>query len=160
MGKILRSPISIDRVANFVDSMTRAFFTCNCHTLTTEICFWNPKDVYRPPGAIPVDEGVWDAYQTLFVGGRLDELAARSSEFAAANNAYRDSDFLIKNRVFSKTLLENLLRRQELHNSIKEYVIYSEKGVMNGLDFDKWISYRNAMIDEAQARINQYPGAF
>ncbi len=157
MGKILRSPISIDRVANFVDSMTRAFFTCDYHTLRTEICFWNPKDVYQPPGAIP-EEGVWDAYQTLFVVGRLDELATRSSEFAVAINAYRDLDFLIKSRVFNKTLLEKLLRGQQHRPPIQEFVIYTETVNIDG--FDNWISYRNRMIDEAEARINQYSGAF
>ncbi|MBS3176263.1 hypothetical protein J4457_03435 [Candidatus Woesearchaeota archaeon] len=183
MVAILKGPIDMATVVNFVSSITRAFYRNELGVTDFSInpTFWNPDDIGHPcQYDLPSDQvDLPGLYHRLHSGVGLAPLAARAAEFAVAINVshkietpYRQPHWRegnLKTRIFNKTLLEDLISGQTIPAAEREFVLASydtsDTGSYLWLGSGTWmnmcdvlqafIAYRDQMAEQANQRMRQ-----
>ncbi|MBI4918310.1 hypothetical protein HY837_00130 [archaeon] len=144
MSKILKGPISIEQVANFIDSITKTFYHQIGHgtRISTNIGFWSSDQIIYPNPDI--DPGLNGLYEQIHRMNLSEKLKTVASQFAVAVNVYGynsegskwfgpdDMTLEIKTRIFDKTLLEDLCKGQIFPAIEKEFIITSWNYTVDG----------------------------
>ena len=154
MPATLRGALALQEVADFVAALTKSFYGHEGYGsgLTTQIVFWSPDSIVYPNENLP--SGLEQAYQAVYERRLLPQLANFADQFAVAVNADYKGKVELKTRVFNRTLLLDILKGQTFAPTVCEFVIstwhWSSKSW-----WQKFISHRDALVREAQQRVDQ-----
>jgi hypothetical protein len=167
MGIILSGPINLETVTNLLTSVSNAFFMKkNYNGVNIQTDFWKPE-VITGPNLELLPEDIAGLYRQLIQSKKIDYFVREPKEFATSTwfwfeDRYRHQCWIAKTDVINLTSIEDLVSGQIIPPVVKKFLINSERlryhfdyNDTTWSDFDKFIEYRNQMIEQAQERLDQ-----
>ncbi|MFA5071860.1 MAG: hypothetical protein WC511_05895 [Candidatus Pacearchaeota archaeon] len=168
MGIILSGPVNLETVTNLLTSVSRAFFQKQGLDATyIETEFWKPE-VITNPDLKYFPEEIVNSYRQLIQSRKVEYLTREPKEFATSTwfwmrDGGRDKCWMAKTDVINLTSIEDLFSGQIIPPVVKKFLIsteplryrfnYNPESTWNL--FEKFVEYRNQMIEQAQERIDQ-----
>lgn len=163
MTAILKGPISLNEVATFIESVTKAWYGKEdvrgyFSALNSKIWFWGTnailhEDTFRWLSS--GQNGVQILYSQLVRAELGEQLRANVGKFVANVDAFSDRSFNFSTKIINKTLLEDLTKGMTFPATINEYVIHTHPCQENYSYLNSFKKYKGEMVRQANERINQ-----
>lgn len=139
----------------------------NYNGVNIQTDFWKPE-VITSPNLTLLPEDTAEMYRKLIQSKKIDYFVREPKEFAISTwfwveDRYRNRCWIAKTDIINLTSIEDLVSGQIIPPAVKKFFIRSEKLTYHYNynpettwdDFDKFIEYRNQMIEQAQERLDQ-----